>query len=49
MLENRPRGDNSLHDDLVDRMPQPVQIDALRLQDLVQSRYLADAPKQQTI
>lgn len=42
VLEYRPRGYDSLDDHLVYGMPQPVQIDALRQQDLVQSRYLAD-------
>lgn len=45
MLENRPCRNDGLHYDLVDGVPQSVQIDALRQQDLVQSRYLADAPK----
>lgn len=45
MLEYRPRGDDGLDDDLVDRVPQPVQVDALRYQDLVQRRYLADMRK----
>jgi hypothetical protein len=42
VLEDGPRGDNSLHDHLVDGVPQPVQVDALRHQDLVQSRYFAN-------
>lgn len=45
MLENGPRGNDRLHDHLVDGVPQPVQVNALRQQDLVQRRYLADARK----
>lgn len=42
VLENRPGWYDGLHDDLVYRVPQAVQVDALRQQDFVQGRYLAD-------